>query len=73
VGTYATVVDFVYRPEGTALRHAAQAAGCAVVDGLEILVRQGALSLEAWTGLPAPVDLMRAAARGGSPIPHEHT
>jgi shikimate dehydrogenase len=69
VGTYATVVDFVYRPEGTALQDAARAAGCAVVDGLEILVRQGALSLEAWTGLPAPVDVMRAAARGGSPTP----
>lgn len=63
MGTYATVVDFVYRPGGTALTTAAATAGCAVVDGLEILVRQGALSLEAWTGLPAPIDEMRAAIR----------
>ena len=67
VSTYATVVDLVYRPGGTALIDAAREGGSAIVDGLEVLVRQGALSLEAWTGLPAPVDVMRAAARGGSP------
>ena len=37
-------------------RGSATPRGCTVVDGLEILVRQGALSFEAWTGLPAPVD-----------------
>lgn len=63
LATYATVVDLVYRDGGTELLRAATRAGCAVVDGLEILVRQGALSLEAWTGLPAPLDAMRAAAR----------
>lgn len=70
--TYATVVDLVYRPGGTALLDAARAAGCTVVDGLEMLVQQGALSLEAWTGLPAPVHVMRAAARRDPLIPpHE--
>ena len=34
-----------------------------VVDGLEVLVQQGAASFERWTGLPAPVDVMRAAVR----------
>jgi shikimate dehydrogenase len=34
-----------------------------VVDGLEVLVRQGALSFERWTGVPAPLEAMRAAAR----------
>ena len=61
-----TVVDLAYggdrRP--TALAAAARERGCRLVDGLEILVRQGAASFERWTGVPAPVDVMRAAARG---------
>jgi shikimate dehydrogenase len=58
------VVDLAYRPDGrpTALVEAARAAGCAtVVDGLEVLVRQGAAAFEFWTGVAAPVDVMRAA------------
>lgn len=58
------VVDMVYGTEPTALLRAAQAAGATTVDGLEILVRQGALSLEIWTGCKPPLDVMRAAARG---------
>lgn len=54
-------VDMVYSPEGTAFLHAARRAGATVVDGLEVLVGQGAVSLERWTGRPAPVDVMRAA------------
>jgi shikimate dehydrogenase len=38
--------------------------GARVVDGLEILVRQGALSFTLWTGLEAPLDTMRRAAKG---------
>jgi shikimate dehydrogenase len=60
------VVDLPYRQDGraTALVEAARAAGSdPVVDGLEVLVRQGALSFERWTGVPAPVDVMRAAVR----------
>jgi shikimate dehydrogenase len=58
-----TVVDLAYSPDGgeTALIAAARAAGCEVVDGLEALVRQGAKSFELWTGVPAPVDVMRRA------------
>jgi len=58
------VVDLAYRADGrpTALVAAAREAGCTtVVDGLEILVRQGAASFELWTGVAAPVDVMRAA------------
>lgn len=60
------IVDLAYLPDGrpTALVAAARAAGCrAVVDGLEVLVRQGAASFERWTGAGAPVDAMRAAVR----------
>jgi shikimate dehydrogenase len=58
------VVDLAYRAGAgpTALVTAARAAGCeTVVDGAEILVRQGAASFELWTGVPAPVEVMRAA------------
>jgi len=60
-----TIVDLAYSPDGrdTALIVAARAAGCTVVDGLEVLVLQGAASFERWTGVPAPVDVMRAALR----------
>ena len=60
-----TVVDLAYRDDGrpTVLVEAARKAGCEVIDGLEALVRQGAASFELWTGVPAPVDVMRAAVR----------
>jgi shikimate dehydrogenase len=60
-----TVVDLAYRGDGrpTALVEAARAAGCRVLDGLEALVRQGAASFELWTGVAAPIDVMRAAVR----------
>lgn len=59
------VIDLAYRAEGGETAHvaAARTAGCEVVDGLEVLVLQGAASFERWTGLPAPVDVMRAAIR----------
>jgi shikimate dehydrogenase len=61
---YRCVVDLVYTPSGTRLLDAAAHAGAATVDGLEILVGQGALSFERFTGRAAPLDVMRAAARG---------
>jgi len=70
LGKSAVVVDLVYRPGGTALLHEAQRRGVRTVSGLEILVCQGALSFEAWTGLEAPLAVMRAAvsqARPGDP------
>jgi shikimate dehydrogenase len=57
-----TVVDLVYRPRRTPLLRRAAAAGCRVVEGIEMLIEQGARSFEVWTGLAAPLDVMRAAA-----------
>jgi shikimate dehydrogenase len=61
----AAVVDLAYRPDRgpTALVEAALAAGCETVDGLDVLVRQGAASFERWTGVPAPVDVMSSVLR----------
>lgn len=60
-----TIVDLPYRADGrpTALAAAAEEAGCRVFDGREVLVRQGAVSFELWTGTAAPVAVMRAAVR----------
>jgi len=63
VGEYPYVVDLVYRSDRTPLLVAARAHGAGTVDGLEILVAQGALSFELWTGREAPRDVMRRAAR----------
>jgi shikimate dehydrogenase len=56
-----TLVDLPY--PGSATAAAARAAGATVIDGLEVLVRQGAASFERWTGVPAPLDVMRNAVR----------
>jgi shikimate dehydrogenase len=64
VGEYSYVVDLVYRPGPTPLLAAALAHGARVLDGIEVLVAQGALSFEIWTGRQAPLDVMRRAARG---------
>lgn len=58
------VVDMVYGEQPSPLLEAAAAAGAATVDGLEILVQQGARSLEIWTGRRPDLDVMREAARG---------
>ncbi|MGN6797725.1 MAG: shikimate dehydrogenase family protein [Gaiellaceae bacterium] len=58
-----TVVDLAYGPGETALVETAKAAGCAVVDGREALVRQGAASFRLWTGMEPPFETMRAAVR----------
>ncbi len=63
VGEYSHVIDLVYRSTPTPLLAAARRAGARTVDGLEILVAQGALSLEHWTGRAAPLEVMRQAAR----------
>jgi shikimate dehydrogenase len=63
LSTYTCVVDLVYRSHGTALLTAARQQGCSVVDGLDVLVHQGALSLQSWTGLQPSLREMRLAAR----------
>ena len=63
------VVDLAYRPDGrpTALVEAARALDChPCVDGLDILLAQGAASFERWTGEPAPLVAMRSALRGAA-------
>jgi len=54
-----TLIDLPYPRTATA--EAAAAAGARVLDGLEVLVAQGAASFELWTGTPAPVEAMRRA------------
>ena len=54
-----TLVDLPYPETATAV--AALAAGAEVINGLEVLVAQGATSFELWTGIPAPVEMMRGA------------
>jgi shikimate dehydrogenase len=55
------LVELVYGDEPTQLERWASGRGARVVSGSEVLVRQGARSLERWTGAAAPVDAMRAA------------
>ena len=66
LGEYPWVVDMVYRTGSTELLAAARAHGARTVDGLEVLVAQGALSFELWTGRKAPLEVMRRAAHAGS-------
>jgi shikimate dehydrogenase len=63
VGKYSYVVDLVYRSGSTQLLAAARAHGASTVDGLEVLVAQGAISFELWTARKAPLELMQRAAR----------
>lgn len=58
-----TVVDLVYGERPSNLLAVAGAAGASVVDGIEILVRQGSLSLQIWTGHEPSLEAMRSAAR----------
>jgi shikimate dehydrogenase len=60
---YKCVVDFVYTDTGTPLARAAREQGVVVVDGIELLVGQGALSFESFTGKPAPREVMAEAVR----------
>ncbi len=57
------VLDMVYTEEPSALLAAAEAAGATTVDGLEMLVQQGALSLRIWTGEEPSIEAMRTAVR----------
>ncbi len=58
-----TVYDMVYRPARTRLMARAEAAGGRAIGGLGMLARQGAAAFTLWTGQPAPVAVMLAAAR----------
>ncbi|MBN1680784.1 MAG: shikimate dehydrogenase [Anaerolineae bacterium] len=60
---HTVLYDLVYNPPVTRLMAQADAAGARVVGGLGMLVQQGALAFEMWTGSPPPVDVMAEAAR----------
>ncbi len=63
VGEYPYVVDMAYGAGVTPLLGAALEHGARTLDGLEILLAQGMLSFELWTGRAAPAEPMRAALR----------
>jgi shikimate dehydrogenase len=65
IAMYGCVIDLVYSPSETALVRFAKRAGKPTVDGLELLVAQGALSFERFTGVTAPTERMAEAARAG--------
>jgi shikimate dehydrogenase len=62
----ALAVELVYGDHETPFAAWAEAGGTELVDGLEVLVGQGALSFERWTGQAAPFEAMRKAARPSS-------
>lgn len=66
----ALVFDLTYRD--TPLLRMARELGLATLDGLEMLVRQGAESFRCWTGLEPPVDAMRAAALTARDVTRRH-
>jgi shikimate dehydrogenase len=67
------VFDLVYRPRITLLLSRAAEAGCRTIEGIELLIEQGARSFELWTGARAPVEVMRRAALEAlaDPLAHE--
>ena len=62
----AAVLDLVYRPRETAWVRAARERKHAAVDGLCMLLEQGALAFEWWFGIAAPRDVMRQALRAAA-------
>jgi shikimate dehydrogenase len=57
--TTTLVMDMIFNPPLTPLLQAVQAHGCHVLNGLSMLLYQGALAFELWTGRPAPIEVMR--------------
>lgn len=56
-----TVMDIVYHPLKTKLLQDAEALGCKTIDGVSMFVYQGAFQFELWTGISAPIDIMKQA------------
>lgn len=59
---FQVIMDIVYRPLETRLLKEARARGCKAIDGLQMLIHQGAAQFELWTGRPAPFEVMARAA-----------
>jgi len=62
--TQTLVMDMVFNPPWTPLLAAAQAHGCSTLNGLPMLLFQGALAFELWTNCQAPLEAMRAVLGG---------
>lgn len=62
VGRFRLVMDIVYQPLTTRLLREALARDCQTIDGLQMLIYQGAAQFDLFTGQPAPVEIMRRAA-----------
>ena len=58
---FSVVMDIVYAPLATTLLKKAAAAGCRTIDGLSMLLYQGAVQFKIWTGKQPPQDVMRDA------------
>ena len=53
------VVDIIYNPLETKLYKMAKINGCKVLNGIEMLIHQGAASFELWTGIEMPIEIVR--------------
>jgi shikimate dehydrogenase len=62
LGPHLTVIDIVYNPHKSKLLEEAEQAGARTINGLEMLIWQGALAFEKWTGRQPPLNVMRKAA-----------
>ncbi len=61
---FQVVMDIVYQPLKTRLLREAETRGCAIIDGLQMLIHQATAQFELWTGRQAPGDIMSQAAYG---------
>ncbi|MCJ7749908.1 MAG: shikimate dehydrogenase [Armatimonadetes bacterium] len=75
VPKHLTVFDLVYNPIETILLQQARESGAMTIDGLGMLIEQGALAFELWTGCEAPVHVMRTACENtlGQRVSLRHT
>ena len=53
------VMDIIYNPLESTLLKRARSQGCLTIDGLGMFIHQGAEQFRLWTGLEAPVEIMR--------------
>lgn len=60
-----TVMDIIYTPLKTRFLREAEAAGCTIINGLPMFIHQGACQFKLWTGLEAPLAVMRKAVLEG--------
>lgn len=62
LGAHQAVIDLIYLPAATPFLSAARSRGAFTSNGLGMLINQAARQIEIWTGRPAPLDVMSAAA-----------